>query len=110
MGAATATLLKAFFDEGRVVADPVQPDPRDPTKLVPYNGPPLTVGGELNKMALNFGGGRNWAGIHWRSDAAASMAIGEAVAIAMLRDERTTYREAFDGFSFTRFDGSRVTV
>ena len=38
------------------------------------------------------------------------MALGEEVAIALLRDERTTFREAFDGFSFTRFDGSRVTI
>ena len=66
--------------------------------------------GELNKLAVNFGFGRNWAGIHWRSDASASMAIGEEVAIGMLRDERTTLREPFDGFSFTRFDGSRVTI
>jgi hypothetical protein len=106
----TATLLKAFFDEGRVISDPVQPDPRDPTRLVPYSGPPLTVGGELNKLAANLTIGRNWMGIHWLSDAAASMAIGEEVAIGLLRDERTTFREAFDGFSFTRFDGSRVTV
>ena len=38
VGAVTATLLKAFFDESRVIADPVQPDPSDPTKLVPYKG------------------------------------------------------------------------
>ncbi|WP_262269842.1 twin-arginine translocation signal domain-containing protein [Microvirga yunnanensis] len=110
VGAVTATILKAFFDESRVVANPVQPDPADPTRLVPYSGPPLTVGGELNKLAVNFGFGRNWAGIHWRSDASASMALGEEVAIAMLRDERMTLREPFDGFSFTRFDGSRVTI
>ena len=110
VGGVTATLLKAFFDESRVVANPVQPDPADPTRLVPYSGPPLTVGGELNKLAVNFGFGRNWAGIHWRSDAAASMALGEEVAIGMLRDERMTLREPFDGFSFTRFDGSRVTI
>jgi hypothetical protein len=110
VGAVTATILKAFFDESRVIANPVQPDPADPTKLVAYNGPPLTVGGELNKLAVNFGFGRNWAGIHWRSDAAASMALGEEVAIGMLRDERITLREPFDGFSFTRFDGSRVTI
>jgi len=42
----------------------------DPTKLIPYVGPPLTVGGELNKLATNIGQGRNWAGIHFRSDAA----------------------------------------
>ena len=110
IGAVTATLLKAFFDESRVIADPVQPDPLDPTRLVPYSGPKLTIGGELNKLAVNFGFGRNWSGIHWRSDAAASMALGEEVAIGLLRDERTTLREAFDGFSFTRFDGSRVTI
>jgi hypothetical protein len=105
-----ATVLKAFFDEGRVIANPVQPDPGDPTRLVPYSGPPLTVGGELNKLAMNFAMGRNWTGIHWWSDAAASMAIGEEVAIALLRDERMTLREPFDGFSLTRFDGTRVTV
>ena len=32
----TAILLKAFFDESRLIADPVQPDARDPTRLVPY--------------------------------------------------------------------------
>jgi hypothetical protein len=104
------TLLKAFFDESRVIADPMQPDSRDPTRLVPYAGPPLTVGGELNKLATNLAMGRNWMGIHWWSDAAASLALGEEVAIAMLRDERTTFREAFDGFTFTRFDGRRVTI
>jgi hypothetical protein len=103
-------LLKAFFDEDRVIADPVQPDPRDPTRLAPYSGPPLTVGGELNKMAANLAMGRNWMGIHWWSDSAASLALGEEVAIGLLRDERATYREAFDGFSFTRFDGSRVSI
>ena len=106
----SVTLLKAFFDEDRVVADPVQPDPADPTRLVAYAGPPLTVGGELNKLALNFGDGRCWAGIHWRSDAAASLVLGEEVAIGLLRDERTTFREVFDGFAFTRFDGTRVTI
>jgi hypothetical protein len=38
------------------------------------------------------------------------MPLGEEVAIGLLSDERATYREAFDGFSFTRFDGSRVTI
>lgn len=104
------TVLKAFFDEGRVIENAVQVDPQDPTRLIPYAGPPLTLGSELNKLAANYGYARNWGGIHWRSDAAASMAIGEEVATAMLREIRLTLRESFDGFSFTRFDGSRVTV
>jgi hypothetical protein len=110
IAASNVTLLKAFFDENHVIQNPVQPDPSDPTRLVPYVGPPLTVGGELNKLALNYGLGRNWAGIHWRSDFAASLAQGEDVAISLLRDERATFRERFEGYMFTRFDGSRVTV
>jgi len=75
-----------------------------------YSGPPLTVGGELNKLAWNYGIGRDWAGIHWRSDFSASLPLGEDVAISVLRDERLTYREPFDGFSFTRFDGTKITI
>ena len=110
IGAVSATILKAFFDETFVIPNPVQPDPSDPTRLIPYVGPPLTVGGELNKLATNLGQARNWAGIHWRSDAAASLPQAEEVAIALLRDERDTYKERFDGFSFTRFDGTSVVI
>lgn len=108
--AVQATLLKAFFDENAVIANPVQPDPADPTRLIPYSGPALTIGGELNKLATNLGVGRNWAGIHWRSDAAASLALGEDVAIALLRDEKLSFKEPFEGFRFTRFDGSTVSL
>jgi hypothetical protein len=45
-----ATLLKAYFDEDFVIPNPVVPDPNDPTKVIPYTGEPLTVGGELNKL------------------------------------------------------------
>lgn len=110
IGAVGATLLKAFHDENLVIPNPLRVDPQDPTRTVPYTGAPLTVGGELNKLAVNYGTGRSWAGIHWRSDIAASLALGEEIAIGLLRDERATFREAFGGFSFTRFDGSPVTV
>lgn len=109
IGAVNATFLKAFFDETFVIPNPVQPDPKDPTKLIPYEGPPLTVGGELNKLATNLGQGRNWAGIHFRSDAAASLPQAEEVAIAILKDERATFREPFRGFELTRFDGTKVS-
>ncbi|MBE8998447.1 vanadium-dependent haloperoxidase [Nostoc sp. LEGE 12447] len=104
------TLLKAFFDENFVIPDPVVPDPNDPTKVIPYSGPPLTVGGELNKLATNYAIGRGHGGIHWRSDGSASLALGEEVAISLLRDERLGYNEIFNGFTFTKFDGSKVTV
>ncbi len=110
IGAVTATLLKAFYDESLVIPNPVQPDPNDPTRLIPYAGPPLTVGGELNKLALNYGSGRTAAGIHWRSDAAASYAQGENLVISLLREQKATFREPFEGFAFTRFDGTRITI
>ncbi|MEY4510300.1 MAG: hypothetical protein RLZZ450_2422 [Pseudomonadota bacterium] len=108
--AVSATILKAFYDETFVIPDPVEPDPKDPSRLIPYQGPPLTIGGELNKLATNVGQGRNWAGIHFRSDAAASLPHSEDVAIALLRDERDSFREPFDGFEFTRFDGTKVRI
>ena len=105
-----ATLLKAFFDENFVIFDPVVPDPNDPTKVIPYSGPPLTVGGELNKLATNYAIGRGHGGIHWRSDGAASLALAEEVAISILRDERLGYNENFSGYTFTKFDGTQITV
>jgi hypothetical protein len=68
------------------------------------------VGGELNKLAANIATGRNMAGIHWRTDMSESLKLGEAVAISILRDQRATYAETFNGFTFTNFDGQTVTV
>lgn len=105
-----ATLLKATFDESYVIPDPVTPDSVDPTRLVPYTGGPLTVGGEINKLAVNYAVGRTSAGIHWRTDASASLALGEAIAISLLADERLTLRERFEGFTLTKFDGEKIVI
>ena len=106
---ACVTMLKALFDESFIVPNPVTPT-ADGLSLAPYSGSPLTVGGELNKLAANVAMGRNFAGIHWRSDYAESLQLGESVAISILRDQRATYKENFDGFTFTKFDGTKVTV
>jgi hypothetical protein len=106
---ASATILKALFDETFPISNPVVPA-SDGLSLLPYRGPELSVGGELNKLASNIAMGRNFGGIHWRSDYAESMKLGEAVAISVLRDQRLTYRENFKGLTFTKFDGSKVTV
>lgn len=106
---ACTTILKAFFDENFVIPNPVVPDSTG-TTLVPYSGPPLTVGNELNKLAANVGVGRNIAGVHWRSDYKESLLLGEAVAISMLRDQRSCYNEPFTGFSLTKFNGTTITV
>lgn len=105
---ACVTVLKAWFDEPFVIADPVVPN-SDGTRLVQYEGPPLTVGGELNKVAANIAMGRNFAGIHWRTDYSESLELGEEVAIGLLEEQRATYNEAHS-FTLTKFDGTEVSI
>jgi membrane-associated phospholipid phosphatase len=111
--AAGVTMLKAFFREDYLVPDPVKPS-ADGKELLPYqagvDGPALTVGGELNKLAANIAIGRNIAGVHWRSDGLEGNNLGEAVAISILRDLRKIYNEDFTGFSITKFDGNMITI
>jgi hypothetical protein len=101
---ACTTVLKAFFDETFVIPDPVVAS-ADGTSLVPWDGAPLTVGGELNKLASNIALGRDAAGVPYRSDGIESLTLGEAVATGILQELRRTCTEAFSGFAFTRFDG-----
>ena len=103
---ACVTILKWFYDERFVISQPVVPTP-DGLALQPYQGPPLTVGGELNKLASNIASGRNIAGVHWRSDARESLRLGEELAISILRDQRQLFPETYSGSTFTRFDGPR---
>ena len=109
VGGACVTILKAWFDESFVVPDPVVPD-ADGTSLVPYTGPgALTVGGELNKVAANIASGRNFAGIHWRTDFSEAIKLGEAVAIGILQEQKATYNEP-SSLSLTKFDGTTITI
>jgi len=108
---ACVTILKAWFDESYVIPDPVVPD-ADGTSLVPYTGPDadqLTVSGELNKVASNIASGRNFAGIHWRSDFVESLTLGETVALGVLEEQHPTYKEG-GSFTLTKFDGTTVTI
>jgi hypothetical protein len=109
---ACVTILKAFFDETFVIPNPVTPT-TDGLDLMPYTGSDagqITVGGELNKVAANIAIGRNHGAVHWRFDYEASLPLGEAVAISILRDQRLCYNESFEGFTFTKFDGTKITV
>jgi len=109
---ACVTILKALFDDTTPIVNPVVPS-ADGATLLPYKAADagqMTVGGELNKIAANVGIGRNFAGVHWRSDYAESLNLGEEIAISVLRDQRLTYVQDFNGFTFTRFDGTRITV
>jgi hypothetical protein len=106
---ACVTILKALFDESFILPNPIEAT-ADGLSLAPFTGPPLTVGGELNKLASNVAIGRNIAGVHWRSDATESLKLGEEVAIRFLRDERHCFNEQFAGFRVTRFDGTTITI
>jgi len=106
---ACATMLKWFFNESFVIPNPVQAS-ADGLSLLPLPGPPLTIGGELNKAAANVGIGRDTAGVHWRSDGMEGLKLGEAVAINILADFRATFNEDFAGCSLTKFDGTNVIV
>jgi hypothetical protein len=108
---AAVTMLKWLFDETQPIKNPVVPNPADGgATLIPYTGPTLTVGGELNKVVSNVSQGRNIAGVHWRSDAFYSNPLGEESALSILRDVRRTTWEPFNGAKLTRFDGTTVTV
>jgi hypothetical protein len=109
---ACVTALKAFFNDAFVLPNPVVPAD-DGQSLLPYQGTDagqITVGGELNKLAHNIALGRDMAGVHWRSDAEQGLLLGEKVAISVLRDQRHTCNESFQGFTFTKFDGTTITV
>jgi hypothetical protein len=109
---ACVTALKAFFNENFVMPKPVVASD-DGHSLLPYTGSDagqITVGGELNKLANNVALGRDVAGVHWRSDAEQALLLGEAVTISILQDQRATYNEPFSGFTFTKLDGTTITV
>jgi hypothetical protein len=106
---ACATMLKALFHENAVVADPVIATD-DGLGLLPYDGPALTIGGELDKLAANISLGRDTAGVHYRSDGIQGMKLGEQVAISVLKDLIHTLPPTFTGFSFTSLDGVPVTI
>jgi hypothetical protein len=112
----SVTLLKAVFDVGTPAnprAWPLQPVEASEDGLTLLNNPtPLTVLGELNKLAMNIADGRDWLGIHSRIGGnMLGLTLGEDVAIHLLTDLGYTYPEpTFAGFTLTKFDGTTVTV
>ena len=112
VGGACITILKFFYDGNAPIPSPMTPTQQGQT-LERYDGADasaMTVNGELHKIAHNvsFGHGIH-AGIHWRSDTDASIRLGEAVAVAYLRDQAKTYRESFK-VDITLVDGTKATI
>lgn len=106
---ACSVVLKACFNEEMLLPGCVVPSP-DGLSLLPCSGYGPTVGAEIDKLAFNHALARNWAGIHFRSDDMAGLRLGEDVATSILQDLACTYTEDFEGFYFTRIDGTKVHI
>ena len=109
---ACATILKAFFDDGKTIENPVQAS-TDGLSLVAYTGADagqMTVGGELNKLASNISLFRNAAGVHWRTDDVESQLLGERIAIRLLQEMSLTFNEDDAFFQITRLDGRTIRI
>jgi len=106
---AGVTILKAFFNEAFVFPKTVRPSAAN-DDLEEFTAPQLTVGNELNKLASNIAQGRNYAGVHYRSDGIEGILLGEKVAISLLQDEAFTSNIPFKGYSLTKFNGTKITV
>lgn len=112
---ACVTMLKAFFNEaanfpGALVKTNATGLGPLPPYVVGVDGPQLTLGGELNKLAMNIAIGRDMSGIHWRTDDMAGLFQGEELAIRILHEQMACYREPFAGFQLTKFDGTAITI
>ena len=107
---ACSVVLKTMFDENALMPNCVHAS-TDGTSLeaCPPGFVP-TIGNEINKLVFNICMGRSWAGIHYRSDSTAGVRLGEDVAISILQDLVRTCTEDFDGFAFTRIDGTAVRI
>ena len=89
----------------------------DGSALEDYTGSDTTevsIVGELNKLASNIAVGRDFAGVHFRSDGDIGIQMGEEYAISYLIDLSRSYDESrqnsFQSYNLQKFDGSFITI
>lgn len=114
---ACATILKCFFDCEQKWLQPIVHANQEGSELITFIGETdqITVGTELNKLAANVAYGRNFAGVHYRSDAEVGMHLGEKVAIHYVEHLLSTMVENYvDGSApiirIRRFDGEMIEI
>ncbi|MEM7289755.1 MAG: vanadium-dependent haloperoxidase, partial [Pseudomonadota bacterium] len=71
---------------------------------------PLTLEGELNKLAANISIGRNMGGVHYFTDYYDSLRMGEEIAIGMLEEQALCYPSDPFVMSLPTFDGDVVRI
>ena len=110
---ACVTVLKAFFNGEKELPTTLQPTIDDPntgkSKLVDSGCGPLTVEGELNKLAANISIGRDWAGVHYYSDYVESLRMGEEIALGILEEQKMMFSERFS-MNLNSFDGVPISI
>ncbi|MEM6476167.1 MAG: vanadium-dependent haloperoxidase [Pseudomonadota bacterium] len=130
---ACVTVLKAFFDTSAMLADlggrigfftdaQIKASGVTPKfiKVITINDGqdldtveikcPLTLEGELNKLAANISIGRNMAGVHYFSDYFDSVRMGEEIAVGMLEEQALGYPTDPFVMSLPTFDGEVVRI
>jgi len=114
------TMLKAFFhtveSDGTPVAWPAGlavfdveskgEKLRDIRSSLPSSDP-VTISGELNKLAANISIGRNMAGVHFYTDYYESVRMGERVTTGILMEHLSQKDEPLE-MSFESFDGDLI--
>lgn len=124
---ACVTVLKAFFDTGTVfvkgggtasfrhvdagdmgVAYESRANGSTLVDVAPTC--PLTLEGELNKLAANISIGRNMAGVHYYSDYYDSLRMGEEIAIGMLEEQALCFPTDPFVMSVPTFDGDLIRI
>ena len=99
-----------FFNEiqenSALCFESTKPDKAGKNKLMNKPAPcPLTLEGELNKLAANISIGRNMAGVHYYSDYYDSLRMGEEIAIGLLEEQAICYPTDPFVLSVPTFDG-----
>jgi hypothetical protein len=118
---ACVTVLKAFFDtfttaqgwDDKLLSALQMTSVFEPTEdgmaLCPVDCDPLTLTGELDKLAANISIGRNMAGVHFYTDYFDSLRMGERIAVGMLEERLLSYQEPVS-MRLRSFDGDRMTL
>jgi hypothetical protein len=70
----------------------------------------VTIGNELDKLVSNIATGRNFAGIHYRSDSEYSFDLGEEVAANYLRSKLREFGNKDVKLVFTNRNGEKVNI
>ena len=106
------TIMKAFFKTDSKKIRALVPT-SDGSDLVNYlvNGQPvdLDINDELDKLASNCAIFRNFAGIHYRTDAEDGILLGEKVAIQLLEEYVKRYTTSVK-FTLKKRDGTVIEI